>query len=163
MGGWACSVSPTCASDTLTECVALLLFRPSPQSNHRFLQECTPPFPEWPGFSLAGPWRWTDVAASEHGGATPHWECCISAGNSQWKDFEMAQGWVGRGYVGWERKRTKREADWLERGVELLWVWLPVSLGMIGCPQPVRCVGMPRPLVPSLTTALGRGEYFISL
>ncbi|CAB1320578.1 unnamed protein product [Coregonus sp. 'balchen'] len=84
---------------TLTECVALLLFRPSPQSNHRFLQECTPPFPECPGFSLAGFWRRTGVAASEHGGATRHMECCISAGNSQWDDFEMAPGQVGRGLV----------------------------------------------------------------
>ncbi|CAB1350702.1 unnamed protein product [Coregonus sp. 'balchen'] len=66
---------------------------------HLQWEECTPPFPEWPGFSLAEPWRRADVAASEHGAAPRHKECLISAGNSQWEGFEMVQGREGRGLV----------------------------------------------------------------
>lgn len=61
--GWAWTVSPSlpCA---LIHRMCSMNSHPSP-SCCCFLLECTPPFPEWPGFPLARLCRWTGRVASQ--------------------------------------------------------------------------------------------------
>lgn len=61
VGGWAWTVSPSPPCAPIHRMCSMNSY-PSP--SHCFLLECTPPFPEWPGFPLAGLSRWTGRAAS---------------------------------------------------------------------------------------------------
>ena len=62
VGGWAWTVSPSLPCAPIHRMCSM---NSHPSPSHCFLLECTPPFPEWPGFPLTMLSRWTGRAASQ--------------------------------------------------------------------------------------------------
>lgn len=125
VSGWAWTVSPSlpCA---LIHRMCSMNSHPSP-SCCCFLLECTPPFPEWPGFPLARLCRWTGRVASQQP-VTPSFRELVSvleqpmmeSGDGREAGGRLVGGLVG---LGCEVGQTRMRSCWLESGVELLRVW----------------------------------------
>lgn len=125
VSGWAWTVSPSlpCA---LIHRMCSMNSHPSP-SCCCFLLECTPPFPEWPGFPLARLCRWTGRVASQQP-VTPSFRELVSvleqpmmeSGDGREAGGRLVGGLVG---LGCEVGQTGMRSCWLESGVELLRVW----------------------------------------
>lgn len=125
VSGWAWTVSPSlpCA---LIHRMCSMNSHPSP-SCCCFLLECTPPFPEWPGFPLARLCRWTGRVASQQP-VTPSFRELVSvleqpmmeSGDGREAGGCLVGGLVG---LGCEVGQTGMRSCWLESGVELLRVW----------------------------------------
>lgn len=125
VSGWAWTVSPSlpCA---LIHRMCSMNSHPSP-SCCCFLLECTPPFPEWPGFPLARLCRWTGRVASQQP-VTPSFRELVSvleqpmmeSGDGREAGGSLVGGLVG---LGCEVGQTGMRSCWLESGVELLRVW----------------------------------------
>lgn len=62
VGGWAWTASPSLPCAPIHRMCSM---NSHPSPSHCFLLECTPPFPEWPGFPLAGLCRRTGGTSSQ--------------------------------------------------------------------------------------------------
>ena len=129
VGGWAWTVSPSLPCAPIHRMCSM---NSHPSPSPCFLLECTPPFPEWPGFPLAGFVRQTGRPSS-HQLATLGFRELISA-----QEQPMVGSGDGREAGGWmvgglEEQGAGMQPCWLKSGVELLGVWPQIKLSMVGC------------------------------
>lgn len=124
VSGWAWTVSPSlpCA---LIHRMCSMNSHPSP-SCCCFLLECTPPFPEWPGFPLARLCRWTGRVASQQP-VTPSFRELVSVLEQPMMESgdgrEAGGSLVGRvgvrGGTGGDAVLLARKWGWAPEGVAM--------------------------------------------